>query len=198
MSYLPIKGYEGLYEVSQQGEVRSVDRRILGRDGVIYPFKGKVLQLNSHKDVEYLQVSLWKEGKGHHHYVHRLVAQTHIPNPYELPEVNHINGNRLHNWVNNLEWVSRKGNAQHAIHTGLKIYTNRLTFDEFYDCLLSVINGESYLSLSERVPYQVPFLSTKVRKVAKELGLENELDASLAIQKAKRARENGAKNSQYN
>ena len=194
MSYLPIKGYEDLYEVSSKGEVRSLDREILGKDGKLYPFKGMVLRANSHKNLEYLQVSLWKGGKGTSFYVHRLVAEAHIPNPNNLAEVNHINGNRLHNWVDNLEWVSRKGNAQHAIESGLKIYTNRLTYDDFYECLLSVINGESYSSLSNRVPYKVPFLSTKIRQIAKELGLENDLDTSLAIQKANRARINGAKN----
>ena len=194
MSYLPIKGYEGLYEVSIKGEVRSIDRGVFGKDGTLYPFKGRVLKANSHKDLEYLQVSLWKDGKGTSFYVHRLVAETHIPNPNNLAEVNHINGNRLHNWIDNLEWVSRKGNAQHAIESGLRTYTNRLTYDEFYECLLSIIDGESYRSLSNRVPYKVPYLSVKIRQIAKELGLENELDTSLAIQKANRARINGAKN----
>ncbi len=198
MSFLPIKGYEGLYEVNTLGVVRSLDRTVTGKDGVIYPFKGRVLTPNSHKDLKYLQLSLWKEGKGTTLYVHRLVAETFLPNPNGLKEVNHIDGNRLNNCKDNLEWVSRTGNVQHAIITGLKVYTHRLTYDEFYDCLLSVINGETYAALSKRVPYKVPFLSTKLRQIARELSLEHELDDALQKQRVVRARINGAKNNPRN
>lgn len=194
MTYLPVKGYEGLYEVSDQGTVRSVDRKVLGKDGATYPFKGRTLKAHPHKDVEYLQISLWKHGKGTHYYVHRLVAQAHISNPSNLPEVNHLDGNRVCNTVNNLEWVTGQQNKQHAISTGLKVYTNRLTKMEFFECLQSVIAGESYHSLSQRVPYKVPFLSTKLRKLAQELELEHELNASLMEQRIQRARINGVKN----
>lgn len=54
--------------------------------------------------------------------------------------------------------------------------------------------GESYLSLTQRVPYKVPFLSTKLRTIAQEMGLEQELNESLYIQRVERARTNGAKN----
>ena len=182
MNFLPIKGYEGLYEVSDAGIVRSVKREILGKDGVIYPFKERNLKHHPHKDTGYFQVSLWKDNKGKHAYIHRLVAEAFIPNPSGLKEVNHLDGNRQNNHLSNLEWVSRTGNAQHAIATGLKVYTNKLSYNDFYDCLLDVINGESYASLSQRVPYQVPFLSTKIRKIARELGLENELNESLKTQ----------------
>lgn len=198
MNYLPILGYEGLYEVSTLGTVRSLDRTVRGKDGTLYPFKGRILAPSPVKGIEYFQVSLWKNGIGTSHLVHRLVAIAHIPNPGNLKEVNHLDGNRQHNCKENLEWVSRVGNAQHAIATGLKVYTNRLTYDEFYDCLLEIINGESYESLSTRVPYKVPFLSTKVRQIAKELNLEHELNASLYLQRIKRARINGAKNYRQN
>lgn len=194
MNFLPIKNYEGLYEVSSTGLVRSIDRRILGKDGNMYPYKGKVLTPSQNKNVGYFQVGLWKENKGTSFYIHRLVAESFIPNPNNLKEVNHIDGNRLNNFVENLEWVSRLGNIHHAIYTGLTEYRHRLTYDQFYDCLLSVINGESYASLSERTPYKVPFLSTKIRQISKELGLEHELNQSLYEQKVARARINGAKN----
>ena len=193
MNYSPVKGYEGNYEVSDEGLVRSIDRTVLGRDGTNYPFKGRVLRVCLHKDTGYPQVSLWKDGVGTHHYVHRLVALAHIPNPENLPEVNHTNGNRADPRKDNLEWVDSRGNKIHAIETGLKTYTNRLTKDEFVECLQAVISGESYSSLSKRVPYQVPFLSTKLRSIARELGIEDELDASLMEQRIIRARSNGAK-----
>lgn len=198
MSYLPIPGYEGYYEVNKLGQVRSIDRIIIGVDGKAYPRKGRLLIPSIMKNIGYLSVSLWKDNKGSTQYVHRLVAQVHIPNPNNLLEVNHIDGVKTNSNVENLEWVTRLGNVQHAINIGLKVYTNRLTKDEFIECLFSVIEGESYLSLTERVPYKVPYLSTKVRQYAKELNLEAELDESIYLQRVMRARENGAKNTRKN
>lgn len=194
MNFSAIPGYESLYEVSECGQVRSLDRVLLGKDGIQYSRKGRILKQSPHKDVEYLQVSLWKENLGTSFYTHRLVAKAHIVNPLNLPEVNHKNGIRIDNRVENLEWVSQVDNIRHAIATGLKIYTNRLTKLEFIECLEAVIDGETYASLTKRVPYKVPFLSTKVRSIARELGLEGELDASLMEQRIIRARINGAKN----
>ena len=191
MQWLPVKGYEELYEVSDTGEVRSVDRILSVTNQKERLFKGKVLLQTMNKQVQYKQVSLWKENKGTSYYVHRLVAEAFIPNPEGKPEVNHIDGNRQNNHISNLEWVTSGENSLHASKTGLRVYANRLTKDEFLDCLYDVINGESYQSLSSRVPYKVPFLSTKLRALAKEFNLETELDESLYIQRVNRARVNG-------
>lgn len=191
MQWLPVKGYEELYEVSDTGEVRSVDRILSVTNQKERLFKGRVLLQTINKQVQYKQVSLWKENKGTSYYVHRLVAEAFIPNPEGKPEVNHIDGNRQNNHISNLEWVTSGENSLHASKTGLRVYTNRLTKNEFLDCLYDVINGESYQSLSSRVPYKVPFLSTKLRALAKEFNLETELDESLYIQRVNRARVNG-------
>lgn len=194
MNFFKVRSYEGLYEVSDCGVVRSVDRDLVAKDGVIYHRKGRVLRQSPHKDTGYPQVSLWSDNVGTSFYVHRLVADAHIPNPDGKPEVNHKDGVRNHNASANLEWVTSLENKLHAIGEGLRVYTNRLTKDEFVDCLYAVIEGESYQSLTCRVPYKVPFLSTKVRKIAQELGLEGELNESLYLQRVMRARINGAKN----
>ena len=194
MNFLPVKNYEELYEVSDCGIVRSVDRYITGRDSTQYFKKGRNLKQLRHKDLIYFVVSLWKNNKGLNKYVHRLVAETHIPNPNNLPEVNHLDGNRLNNHIDNLEWCTSSENSIHAVQTGLRTYTNKLTKEEFTECLFSVIDGESYLSVSKRVPYKVPYLSVKLRKLAKEMNIEGELDESLYFQKVERARVNGAKN----
>lgn len=193
MNFLPIKGYEGYYEISDTGLIKSVARVVVGRDGTKYPFKERIIRNSSSKTLIYPMVHLWKNNQETTFYVHRLVAETFIPNPSNLPEVNHIDGNRTNNNVSNLEWVTSSGNSYHAVQTGLRKYTNRLTKDEFIECLFDVIAGESYQHLSERVPYKVPFLSVKLRKLAKELGVEHELDDSLMEQRIKRARINGAK-----
>lgn len=173
--FKPIVGYEGHYQVSDSGEAWS-DK------------SDQLLKPSPNKQVYYLQVSLWGENTGISFYVHRLVAAHFIPNPLGLPGVNHLDGDRHNNHISNLEWVTSSGNSYHAVATGLRVYKNRLSREEFIECLQSVIDGESYASLSDRVPYKVPFLSTKLRSIAKELQLEYELDASLREQRTNRNR----------
>lgn len=199
MRWLPIKDFEDLYEVSDTGLVRSKDRQITSKTGSVKIFKGKIKAQKPNKNVKYMQVKLYKNNKSYHKYVHRLVAEAFISNPKNLTEVNHINGNRQDNRVENLEWVDRIGNAVHAIKTGLKTYTNRLSKADFLVLLNRVIQGESYNDLinDPTVPYQVPFLSTKLRQYAKEFGKEVELNEALKLQKQKRACQSGLKKRKY-
>lgn len=176
---VPIPNYVGLYSASDNGRIFS-------------HHKNDFLMEAKHKDVQYFHVSLWKENQGKSFYVHRLIAQAFIPNPLGLPEVNHKNGIRGDNLPSNLEWMTSFENKVHAIETGLRVYTNRLSPDELEVCLTDVLNGESYLSLSKRVPYKVPFLSVLIRRTAKRLDLESALDVALADQKTKRVRERNA------
>lgn len=92
-----IQGYEGLYQVSNEGNVKSLKK------GIIL----KVANVNN----GYLAVQLWKNGIPKMRLIHRLVAKAFIPNPDNLPQVNHKNEDKALNIVENLEWCSAKYNA---------------------------------------------------------------------------------------
>lgn len=103
-----IDGYEGFYQVSNLGNVRRLNKtkppRIL---------KQSLCRL-------YLRVDLCRDGKRKSCSVHRLVAETFIPNPDNKPEVNHIDGDKLNNRAENLEWCTSSENQLHAVATGLQ------------------------------------------------------------------------------
>ena len=99
-----IKGYEGLYSITNRGVVFS---HLVGRE------------LKVQRGTRYKYVRLTKEGKGRTEMIHRLIAKTFIPNPLSKPCVNHIDGDKSNNLTSNLEWCTSKENIQHAMDTGL-------------------------------------------------------------------------------
>ncbi len=106
-------GFEGLYQVSNLGRVKSLDRKVNSRYGINRIISGKILKkLINTKG--YLYVDLKRKCKGKKHLIHRLVAQAFIPNPENKPQVNHIDGNKQNNCVSNLEWNTISENQQHA------------------------------------------------------------------------------------
>lgn len=118
MNWKDIKGYEGLYQISDKGLVISKSRMIITVDGKTRFVKGRLMKLRKHDD-GYRFVSLCRNGKSKNHYVHRLVAEAFIPNEHSKPEVNHLNGNKTCNRVENLAWATHAENVQHAYDTGL-------------------------------------------------------------------------------
>ncbi len=114
MKWLPVVEHEGYYEVSNFGDVRSV--RYNNKGQVIF---NRLLK-PAIKPKGYLGVILSKQSKTTNHLIHRLVAEAFIPNPNNLPEVNHKDGNKLNNTVSNLEWCSSSDNLYHAYKLGLK------------------------------------------------------------------------------
>lgn len=109
-----VEGYEGIYEVSNRGRVR----RIKG-------WRGRKATGDIKKAVAkgYEQVTLYKNGHSTRFKVHRLVAQSFIPNPCNKQQVNHIDGDKRNNVVSNLEWVTQSENMTHAKRTGLSPIT---------------------------------------------------------------------------
>lgn len=128
-----IKGYEGFYKINSEGEVISVKR------------SGAVMKPRLHKG--YLQLNLSKGGKSRTCVIHRLVAQTFIPNPENKQQVNHIDGDKMNNNVENLEWVTAHENMSHAhyvlgkeLPVGGNVGQKRKGVK---------VNGEEYASLAE-------------------------------------------------
>lgn len=104
--YKALKGYEGFYEVNEFGKIRSIDRKVKSKDGIIMKFKGRDLKPEINKK-GYLIVRLSKNGIAKTRKVHRLVAETFLSNIDNLPEIHHKNHDRKDNRIQNLKWVSK-------------------------------------------------------------------------------------------
>ena len=114
-----IEGYEGKYQVSNLGRVRSLDRKVATVHSALRTIKGKTLVPWTDK-YGYLHVNLWSECKMKSHMVHRLVAGAFIPNPDNMPEVNHKDEDKKNNRADNLEWCNTRyninyGNRSHKV-----------------------------------------------------------------------------------
>lgn len=104
-----IEGYDGLYQVSSYGRVRSLDRITNYANGEKHLWKGRILKPAKNRD-GYLTCVLYKNGKTENKNLHRLVAQAFILNPDNLPQVNHKDENPSNNHVENLEWCTQAYN----------------------------------------------------------------------------------------
>lgn len=106
----PIKGFEGLYEISDFGNVKSLDRKVFYKNRIIITHKGVMLKKYKHKK-GYVCVRLSKNGKQKNVLIHRLVAEAFIPNPRNLPCVNHKTECKTFNHYSTLEWCDYSYNA---------------------------------------------------------------------------------------
>lgn len=113
-----VEGYEGCYEVSNQGRVRSIDKVVRTNGGRFATKRGKIRRSVMGKAGYYL-VTLCDACKTKTFLVHRLVATAFVPACADRPHVNHINGIKTDNRPENLEWVTPKENKRHASELGL-------------------------------------------------------------------------------
>ncbi len=115
-----VKGYEGLYKVSNLGRVRSIERYVRSdrnpKTGLRL-IKPKILKAWDNGN-GYMVVTISVNKKRKNKYVHRLVAEAFIPNPENKPQVNHIDNNRSNNIISNLEWCTASENSIHMMNQG--------------------------------------------------------------------------------
>lgn len=121
--FYTLKGYEGYYEISKEGVIRSLDRKVPSNCDLngrkFNHFKSQILKQRIDRH-GYLVIQLCKDGIYKRHFVHRLIAETFINNENDLPIVNHMDGNTLNNQINNLEWCSYSHNIKHAYDNELR------------------------------------------------------------------------------
>lgn len=131
-----VVGFEGLYQVSNLGRVKSCERVTSnGRPINEHLLKG------TGTGTDYRSVSLWKNNYWNNKLIHRLVAEAFLPNPDNLPEVNHKDSNPKNNRLDNLEWVSSKENTSHRI-------ANKDNEFKYRKSVLCLESGEIFTSLT--------------------------------------------------
>lgn len=146
--WCPVAGYEGCYAVSNYGRVKSITR--IDERG-----RRRAEKIRSqHVSGKYFQVTLYLGDSYKTLLVSRMVALAFVDNPYKKPHVNHIDGNKLNNKSDNLEWVTREENIQHAIRTGLfrlggRHASSMLTDEQVIELRKRHNNGESRLVLAK-------------------------------------------------
>lgn len=150
-----IIGYEQLYEVSSLGRIKSLSKQRKLPTGELYVTKEKII--NFHVDIKrgYCQLELSNGIKGVNRKIHRLVALSFIENPNNYPQVNHIDGNKNNNCVENLEWCNNSMNQIHAYKLGLRNskqgedhHNSKLTNKERQEIIEDYNNGIGSTKLS--------------------------------------------------
>ena len=114
-----VNGFEGFYQISNQGRLRSLDRLVFhSGNGQQHLIQGKVLETRIN-NCGYVSVRLNKYGKTYTRFIHRLMALAFIPHPLQKKYINHRNGMKTDNHLENLEWVTMSENMLHAYQIGL-------------------------------------------------------------------------------
>ena len=119
-----IKGYEGLYAITSCGKVWSYKRKKF---------------LEPYTDGNgYLKVKLFKDNEEKQYRIHRLVAEAYLPNPENLPQVDHIDNDRTHNYLNNLQWITHRDNVRKGRNKPILQYDLDGNFIREWECTADV------------------------------------------------------------
>ena len=121
-----VKGFEGIYGITSCGKVWSYRRQKF-----LTPF---------YNTKGYLKVDLWKNGKVKQFFVHRLVAEAYIPNPDNLPQVDHIDNDKNHNYINNLQWLTNRDNCRKSKNKPILQFDLDGNFIREWECTADVGN----------------------------------------------------------
>ena len=139
-----VEGFEGLYQVSNMGRIKSLDHYASnGIKDILY--KGRIIQQSLHNG--YRIAHLCKNNKVKTVNVHRIVALAFVPNPLNEPQVNHKDGNKANNDASNLEWCSQRENVIHGIKTGLR--NLKISRDKYQYIYEEHLKGKTYRILAE-------------------------------------------------
>lgn len=134
-----------MYQVSDMGRVKSLERVFTRHLGAEQKIKERILKYTVNRS-GYCNVTLYRDRKRRTYYIHRLVAIAFIPNPLNKPTVNHKDGVKSNNKTDNLEWMTRSENTQHAYDIGLNSCSSRVAVAQYS------LTGEfikSYTSIEE-------------------------------------------------
>ena len=175
-----ITGYEGLYAISENGNVWSYPKRVNSYEGSWMKLQLFTNCNNRGRPHVQYTVGLTKKGNRISHLVHRLVAKTYIPNPDNKPQINHKDGNPLNNHISNLEWATAAENNKHARNTGLvDFYTDKqIEIRSNNGKLTGRINGAKahrMFTMAEVAEIKKTFAEgvKSARAIARELGCSN-------------------------
>lgn len=132
-----IPNYEGLYQVSNLGRVKSLERKIIRRHNTILPLRERILKQQNMNGYKFVRLS--KNNITKQHLIHRLVAKIFIDNPFDYNEINHKDENKFNNNVNNLEWCSHKYNINYGDGNKKRSSTEKQTkslsnYSQKYNC----------------------------------------------------------------
>ena len=153
-----IPGYEGLYAITEDGRVWSYPREWINGRGKIHKHNGKWLKFNNKKG--YNTCTLRKNNKAKYYTVHRLVAVIYLANPNNYPQINHKNGIKTDNRVENLEWCTASYNQLHNIHV---LGNNQRVLNQSgEDNYMAKLNDSSILEIKEK--YLKGFTRTQLAK----------------------------------
>ena len=156
-------GYEGLYQVSNLGNVKSLDREVAPNNRVPSWRKGKMCK-QSKSNLGYMTVGFTVNNVKVNKYVHRLVAEVFVDNINDYPQVNHIDCNKTNNKTNNLEWCTNSQNHIHATKNGLnKLHLHRVAYS-------GEENGRSLLTKEQVLEIKQKYIPYKysAKKLSKE------------------------------